>query len=320
LTCIAQSALSPPISRDACLAPFCDRLDGGQHRLAMAESQPQPRSRGPEAAFGGFDRPREGPPGANRVQAVAVAQPGGLDHDIRVADAAERSEGKQRFVFEPLFTAARREQSFALNRAGRAPVPPAEMARGERLAAQRVRSFERGLLEVPRRQRPKPVEDRQVGDRADASILVGERTEAATPQALRDRIDTSSVGDRRGLVAGHGNGLQVLRAHDRANPSAPGVPAFVTNGREADAVLTGDPDGCDADPPAHFIAYPGLRICRSLAAKLRPIPHLDAIALNVQVHERRRRPGNHQGVQAKPLQFQREVAGRQRVRDEPGEW
>ena len=43
------------------------------------------------------------------------------------------------------------------------------------LAAQSVRIIERGLLEIVRRQYAKPIENRQVGDGADISILVRER-------------------------------------------------------------------------------------------------------------------------------------------------
>src|SRR5438132_1446249 len=123
-------------------------------------------------------------------------------------------------------------------------MPASKTGFRQSLAAQSVRIIERRLLEIVRRQYTKPIENRQIGDGADISILVRERAQAAPTQKTSDDADSVRVEYTRLSIAAHGDGFEVLRSHYRADAAAAGMPPFVADRGEAHAVLSRCADGC----------------------------------------------------------------------------
>src|SRR5262245_46541263 len=106
-----------------------------------------------------------------------------LEHHFGILDAAERSEGEERLIFQPLLFAIKRfKQPLAADGAGGAAMPATEVVFGQGFSADSLGLVKGRLLKIARRQATEAIEDREVGDSADASVLVGERTETALPQ------------------------------------------------------------------------------------------------------------------------------------------
>src|SRR5262245_33200921 len=106
----------------------------------------------------------------------------------------------------------------------------------ESLAGEIVFRLESRLAEIPRRQRAEAVEDGEIRDGADVAVLVRERPETFPAHCIRDRFYARRIGDGNAAVAANRDRLQILRAHDRADAAAPGVPPLVADRREAHAV------------------------------------------------------------------------------------
>ena len=127
-----------------------------------------------------------------------VAELGGAQHHVRIVDAAQRSQGEKSFIFEALFLAIESfEEALALDRASGAAMPAAEIIFRQRLSAQGVGVVKSRLLKIARGQSAETVKNRQIGDRADLSILVGKRAQTALAQRAGDRVDARRIGDRR---------------------------------------------------------------------------------------------------------------------------
>ena len=73
-----------------------DQLDGSQQRVAAAET---PRLVQP-SAIDAFHREGDRSASADRIEAELVAAPGRAQCDVGIADAAERTEREQAFVFD----------------------------------------------------------------------------------------------------------------------------------------------------------------------------------------------------------------------------
>ena len=118
----------------------------------------------------------------------------------------------------------------------------------------------------------------------------------------------------------HGDGFEILRSHDRAGAAASGVPAFIADGREANAVLSRSADGCYSEP-VRALRRPdrSLGLGRALALQVLRVPSLHVSIGDREVDRRRRPAGDHDGIQARALQLQGKVAGRERIADEAGE-
>ena len=68
-------------------------------------------------------------------------------------------------------------------------MPAAEIIFGESFPAQRLGAVKGRLLKIARRQSAESIENRQIGNRADLAILVGERTQTARAQSVSDAVD-----------------------------------------------------------------------------------------------------------------------------------
>ena len=80
--------------------------DQGEHCLGIAKGQSRRAQLGPETLFRAFRRPGDGAAGTNGIQSVLVAQPGGPQHRVRLLNAAQRTQGKERLIFKSLGLAA----------------------------------------------------------------------------------------------------------------------------------------------------------------------------------------------------------------------
>jgi hypothetical protein len=115
------------------------------------------------------------------------------------------------------------------------------------LAAQRLRIIEGGALKIARGQHAEPIEDREIGDRADRAVLVRERAQAPAPQGIRGEHDPVGVVNAGISIAAHGDRLEILRSHHRAGPAAARVPTFIADRGEADTIFAGRADRRDSD-------------------------------------------------------------------------
>src|SRR4030095_138394 len=104
--------------------------------------------------------------------------------------------------------------------------------------AESVRISERRLLEIVRRQYTQPIENRQISDGTDISILVRERAQAAPTQKTSDDADSVRVAYRSLSIAAAGDGFEILRSHYRTDAAAAGMAPFVADRREAHAVFS----------------------------------------------------------------------------------
>src|SRR5436190_12343449 len=76
---------------------MADQFDSVEESVAVAESQP---GLAEQSALGAFHRKRDRPAGANRVEAQIVAQLRRQQDNVRIANAAQRTQSKQIFVFQ----------------------------------------------------------------------------------------------------------------------------------------------------------------------------------------------------------------------------
>ena len=77
----------------------------------------------------------------------------------------------------------------------------AEIMLRQRLSAQGVGVVKSRLLKIARGQSAEAVKNRQIGDRADFSILVGERAQTALAQRAGDCLDSGRISDGDRMIA-----------------------------------------------------------------------------------------------------------------------
>ena len=80
-------------------------------------------------------------------------------------------------------------------------MPAAEIIFRQGLSAQGVGTVESRLLKIARRQSAEAVKNCQIGDRADLSILVGERAQAALAQCARNFFDSGWISHGDVMIA-----------------------------------------------------------------------------------------------------------------------
>jgi hypothetical protein len=164
-------------------------------------------------------------------------------------------------------------------------VPPAEARLRQRLAAQRVRAFERRLLEIAGRKGAQAIEHGEVRDGAEAAVLVGYRPEAAPPQRIGDDLELVGASHRRVSRAAHSNGLQVLRAHDGADAAAPRVAPAVADRRKPDPILTRHANRRRKQPGTiQLLANRRFGLVWRLAPQMFGGPDLNVVAVDEYIH------------------------------------
>ena len=149
---------------------------------------------------------------------------------------------------------------------------PIEHDAQEARTAARSSSAERGRLrpEVAARERGERVEGEQVRERAHAAVLRGGGAERARAQVLGRGQHGGRVGDGALVRRAHGDRLQPLGAHHRAEPAAARVAAVVRDRGEADELLARRPDRRDAVRRAEPLAQPRLGARRRAGPRGRP--------------------------------------------------
>ena len=204
LTCGANAADPWPTSSAAAREPSAssaprpsrtaDLVERAEHRVRVAEAQPR---RVEEAALGALHRPRDRAAGRDRVDAVRVAAPAGLEDGVRVRDAAQRPEREDVLVLDPgLLPAGPLVDVLAADRARSAAVAGDAARLGELLCGQARGVGERRGLEVAGRERGDRVEGEQVRERAELAVLRRRRAERALPQVAGSGEDRLRIGGR----------------------------------------------------------------------------------------------------------------------------
>ena len=113
--------------------------------------------------------------------------------------------------------------------------------------------------------------------------------------------------------------LQVLRAHDRAEAAAAGVPAVVRDRRVPDAALAGRADRGHPPAPAEFAAQLRVGVGGGHAAEVGRVDEPGAVAVDEQCRGLACAAADHDRVVAGELPGDRELAGGQRVGQHPGQ-
>ena len=137
-------------------------------------------------------------------------------------------------------------------------------------AGQPLGPLEVARLEVPGRQGVEAVEGEQVGDGPQLAVLLGRRAERAGREVAGQRDGRAGVGQGRPAVAPDGDGLDPLRAQDRAQAAPAGVPAVVAERRERDQPLARRADRRDLPVGAVLGADAVLGLARRGGPRGRP--------------------------------------------------
>ena len=180
-------------------------------------------------------------------------------------------------------------------------------------------TLERRRCEVARRQRRHRVECEQVGQRAELSVLLRGRTEAAGAKVLGGGQNRRSVGHRYPGPGLDHHGLDVLRPEHGAEAAAAGMATVVADRRVPDTAFTGGSDGRCAPPAPVRLPQRLFGLCSRHSCQLGGRYEPDAV---VGYQEHRQLIGasaDDDGIVARQLARDGELARRQRVGDESGQ-
>src|ERR1041385_5922459 len=181
---------------------LADGSDGGENSFCRAEPKTELVHVRQQSLFTAFHQPSQGSACADGIESVNIAELCRVKNAVGIANSAERAQSKKRFIFHALIPAVESfEQTFAADRASGAAMPAAEVIFGQRLSAQRISVVEGRLLKVARRQSAQAIEYRQVGDRADLPIFVGQRAQATLAQDSGNLLDAARIRHIGGTIA-----------------------------------------------------------------------------------------------------------------------
>ena len=309
---LGQQVAQPPAAEGR-------RLQRGEHgvRVAPAQRQPVGVGVGEDAVLVTLDGPGDGGAGADGVQPVIIAESVGLGDGGEVAHVAVGAEGGDGLVFGAAQLALHRELAFAFDfalaahHAGVAGVAADQDRLRQPLAGDFL-----GVFEVPtpviscRQAAGELLAEHHAGGAKLAQLL-----HAAVGLELGGaqggyRLDALGVGVGGALRAAHGNRLEVLGAHDRAQSgTAGGSISHIDDGGGAHQVLTGGPAAGHFDlAVAQILAQACLRIPRAQAPQVRRVAQLGLAVLDPQVDGVRRLAQEDDAVKAGVLQLGREEA------------
>ena len=255
--------------------------------------------------FSTLHRERQSNSRRHRIESESIATGRRPEDRFGIRDAAQWTQGEQALVLGAhRFAIAGSVAMLAADRAGRTRSPFSSSSVAEAFSGNALGSVEATGSKVPRGQKSQSIERGHVRRRAEFPILRCTRPEASLAQLARQFGQTFGVGDGGLCVTGSDNRLELLRAHDSAQPTASGVASFRRKARERDLVLSGDPDRNTATARTHRFTDVG----GALAPKIRRL--YDAVDPN---RRSGRRPNEDERVRTEPLRRDREVRTRHRV-------
>jgi hypothetical protein len=245
---------------------------------------------------------------------VLVADLVGQRYRRQVVNATDRAKGTKRLV---LRTAVERvdldalrlhlDLALAAHGAGVAGAAVDEDRVAHRLAADRLGPLEGAFLEVARGQDAPGAQAQEA--RRGAAVLHG-IGHVVLVEVARDLAHAFLVGHVHAQGAAHGDGLEVLGAHDRAHTGpAVGVLHLVEDAGVAHHLLARRPDHRDARPwlaqvrPDCFLGITG-----DLAPSHRGVAQLGLAVLDPQVDRLGRLALEDDGVKARLLELRRPPA------------
>src|SRR5262249_39467937 len=148
--------------------PPGNQVEEGNELLGIAKAQARPWQ---ESLLGTLHSEGDCRSRGNRVQPQLIAQLGGAENSVAVANPTQRSESEKTLVFQPDLAGWTRIDMLAADGAACARVPRHLPGGIQRLAGHCFGGLEGSLLEVPRRQGCESIEGEQVRDGAELAIF-----------------------------------------------------------------------------------------------------------------------------------------------------
>src|SRR5215207_9292269 len=130
----------------------------------------------------------------------------------------------------------------AADSAGGAGMLASMVLQAERLAGDRLRLVEVTTGEIPSRQQSQAIEEGDIGDGADLTILGRRWTDAARGKIAGQGCHQAGIGCAWQAAAAHRDRFQPLRAHHCACAGPPREAAVIGDRRVANAMLPGGAD------------------------------------------------------------------------------